>query len=44
VYLIVCIGVTLLATLVPRERAIAAACIVIFLGFLVAAPLHLAGW
>jgi 4-hydroxybenzoate polyprenyltransferase len=43
-YLLVCIGVTLMATLIPRERTIAVACIIIFIGFLIAAPLHVAGW
>jgi 4-hydroxybenzoate polyprenyltransferase len=44
VYLAVGVAATLAATLVPRDRTIAAACVTIFVGFLVAAVCHVAGW
>jgi 4-hydroxybenzoate polyprenyltransferase len=43
VYVAVCAVATLATTLVPRGRVIAAACVVVFAGFLIAAALHLAG-
>jgi 4-hydroxybenzoate polyprenyltransferase len=43
VYLGMGAAVTLLAALVPRERVIVAACIVIFAGFLIAGLCHLSG-
>jgi 4-hydroxybenzoate polyprenyltransferase len=43
-YLLICAGATLAATLAPRERPIAVACIIILVGFLIAAPLHVVGW
>ncbi|MEX2316794.1 MAG: UbiA family prenyltransferase [Pirellulales bacterium] len=43
-YLLICAGATLVAMLAPRERPIAIACIIIFVGFLAAAPLYVAGW
>ncbi len=44
VYLLCCVGMTLLATIVARGVAIVAACVVIFGGFIVAAICHLTGW
>jgi 4-hydroxybenzoate polyprenyltransferase len=44
IYLAICTMATLLATLVPQFRVIAAACVTIFGGFLLAAACHLAGW
>jgi 4-hydroxybenzoate polyprenyltransferase len=42
-YIAVCAIATLAATLIPRDRVIAAACVTVFAGFLVAAAFHLAG-
>jgi len=42
-YVAVCAMATLAATLLPRDRVIAAACVTVFAGFLIAAMLHLAG-
>jgi 4-hydroxybenzoate polyprenyltransferase len=44
VYLAICVGATLIALLLPRDRTIAVACITIFIGFLLAGALHVAGW
>lgn len=44
VYLGVGAAATLAATIAPRERVIGAACVTIFVGFLVAAVCHVAGW
>lgn len=44
IYIFVCLLATLSATLVPRDRVIAAACAVIFVGFLIAAVGHVVGW
>ena len=43
VYIAVCVFVTLAATLFPRNIVITAACVTIFVGFLLAAICHLAG-
>jgi 4-hydroxybenzoate polyprenyltransferase len=43
-YIGVCVIVTLIATLVPRDRVIAAACVTIFAGFFLAGACHLGGW
>jgi hypothetical protein len=42
-YLAICSIGTLAATIVPHTRVIAAACVAIFVGFIVAAAAHLAG-
>jgi len=42
-YIALCAIATLAATLLPRDRVIAAACATVFAGFLIAAMLHLAG-
>jgi hypothetical protein len=42
--LIVGIVATFAATLVPRNRPIAIACVTMFVGFLVGAVCHVAGW
>jgi 4-hydroxybenzoate polyprenyltransferase len=44
VFLIVGIVATFAATLVPRDWPIAIACVTMFVGFLVAAVCHVAGW
>ena len=44
VYLAVGAAATLAATIVPRDWVISAACVTIFVGFLVAAVCHVAGW
>jgi 4-hydroxybenzoate polyprenyltransferase len=44
VYLGIGVAATMAATLVPRDRMISAACVTIFVGFIVAAICHLAGW
>jgi len=44
VYLAAGTGATLVATLVPRDWAIHASCVTIFVGFLVAAVCHVVGW
>jgi 4-hydroxybenzoate polyprenyltransferase len=44
VYLGVCAIVTLVATMLPMDRIIAATCATVFGGFLVAAAFHIAGW
>jgi 4-hydroxybenzoate polyprenyltransferase len=44
IYLGVCTAVALVATLVPRGWVIMMTCTIIFVGFLVAALCHLAGW
>ena len=44
VYLVVGAAATLGATVVPRDSAISAACVTIFVGFLVAAVCHVVGW
>ena len=44
VYLAVGVAATLAATILPRDLVISAACVTIFVGFLVAAVCHLAGW
>ncbi len=44
VFLLAGTAATLAATLVPRDRTIAAACVTIFVGFLIAAVCHVAGW
>jgi 4-hydroxybenzoate polyprenyltransferase len=43
-YIVVCTIATLVAMLWPRNRIIAAACVVVFTGFLVAAVLHISGY
>lgn len=43
VYLAVCSLSTLAAALFPRDRVIAGACVTVFMGFLVAAILHISG-
>jgi 4-hydroxybenzoate polyprenyltransferase len=43
VYIAICAIATLAATLLPRDRVIAAACVTVFAGFLIAAMLHLVG-
>jgi 4-hydroxybenzoate polyprenyltransferase len=43
-YLALCAFVTLLAVLAPRNRVIAAACVTIFAGFVIAAVGYVAGW
>jgi 4-hydroxybenzoate polyprenyltransferase len=43
-YIVVCLITTLVAMLIPRDRVIAAACVTIFSGFLVAAILHINGY
>jgi 4-hydroxybenzoate polyprenyltransferase len=43
VFLVVGVVATSIASLMPRDRVIAAACVTIFVGFLVAAICHLAG-
>ena len=44
VYLAVGVAATLMATLVPKDGAINAACVTIFVGFLIAAVCHVVGW
>jgi 4-hydroxybenzoate polyprenyltransferase len=44
VYLAVGVAATLAATLVPRNMVISAACVTIFVGFVVAAICHVVGW
>jgi len=44
VYLAVGVVATLAATLVPRDGAIAAACVTLFTGFLIAAICYIVGW
>lgn len=44
IYVATCALATLLATLIPLDRVIIAACITVFTGFLVAAACHLVGW
>jgi 4-hydroxybenzoate polyprenyltransferase len=44
VYVAVGALVTLAAAFVPTNRTIAAACVVVFAGFLVAGACHLCGW
>jgi 4-hydroxybenzoate polyprenyltransferase len=43
VYIAVCAIATCVAAVVPRDRTIAAACVTVFVGFIVAAIFHLAG-
>jgi len=43
-YLGMCVVATLAATLLPRERVIAAACVMIFAGFLIAGAFHILRW
>jgi len=43
-YLGMCIIATFASTLVPVQRVIAAACVMIFTGFLVAGAFHILGW
>lgn len=43
-YIAVCTLVTLIAALLPRDRIIAAACVTVFAGFLIAAVCHISGW
>jgi 4-hydroxybenzoate polyprenyltransferase len=43
-YIALCTATTLLATLLPRDRVITAACALIFAGFLIAGVLHISGW
>jgi 4-hydroxybenzoate polyprenyltransferase len=44
VYLVVGTVASVAATLVPRDRTIAVACVTIFVGFLAAAVCHVVGW
>jgi 4-hydroxybenzoate polyprenyltransferase len=44
VYLGMCVLATLIATLLPLHRIIAAACVAIFIGFLAAAVCHVGNW
>jgi 4-hydroxybenzoate polyprenyltransferase len=44
VYIAICALVALIAALVPRDRVIAAACVTIYAGFLIAAVCHISGW
>jgi 4-hydroxybenzoate polyprenyltransferase len=43
-YIAVCTLVTLTSALFPRDRVIAAACVTIYSGFLIAAVFHIAGY
>jgi 4-hydroxybenzoate polyprenyltransferase len=43
-FVVGCAFATFIAAMMPRERVIAAACVAIFAGFLVAGALHLLGW
>jgi 4-hydroxybenzoate polyprenyltransferase len=43
-YLAVCATITLVATILPIERVIAATCATVFAGFIIAAAFHIAGW
>lgn len=43
VYIALCAVATLAAAMFPRDRVIAGACVTVFVGFLIAAILHLAG-
>jgi len=43
-YVAACVLATVVATLLPRDGVITAACITIFGGFLIAGALHIGGW
>jgi 4-hydroxybenzoate polyprenyltransferase len=44
VFIAICLVATAAAVLFPRERVIAAACVTVFAGFLVAAVFHITGY
>jgi len=44
VFIAICLIATLAAVLVPRDRVIAAACVTVFTGFLIASVAHIAGF
>jgi 4-hydroxybenzoate polyprenyltransferase len=44
VFIALCLAVTLMAALFPRDRVLAAACVTVFAGFLVAAIFHINGY
>jgi 4-hydroxybenzoate polyprenyltransferase len=44
VYIGLCALATLITALIPRDRVIDAACVIVFLGFLLAGACHLSGW
>jgi hypothetical protein len=44
VYLAICMTGAALAAVMPRQLVIASACVIIFAGFLLAAPFYIAGY
>jgi 4-hydroxybenzoate polyprenyltransferase len=44
IYIAICLGITLIATIWPRSNIITASCVAVFAGFVLAAAGHLAGF